>query len=166
MTREGIGSLSGLGLLVIVACTGGGAPNDYSAPEDDDAPLAPGAPADPNAPPASTTNPPFGGVAPPPPGDQPPSGGTSSGGTGGDSGNGGKGGKGGNECPALCNEFAQVCEPTASAAEIAQCVAACDELSGQCFSLLEEFYRCGIENGCMLDACAEQSQDLDDCLGP
>jgi hypothetical protein len=167
MTRKSIGSWSGLGLLAIAACTGGGAANDFGAPESD-APPAPGAPPDPNAPPASTTDAPFGGVAPPP-GNQPPSGGTSAGGTGGtggDSGNGGKGGKGGNNCTALCNETAEACQAGSDAAAIAECVAACDELGGQCFPLLQAYYRCGIENGCMLDACAEQAQNLGDCAGP
>jgi hypothetical protein len=166
MTRKSIGSWSGLGLLVVVACTGGGAPNDFSAPEDD-VPLAPGAPRDPNAPPASTTEPPFGGVAPQPPGDQPPSGGTSNGGTGGMSGNGGNGGTdGGRNCTMLCNDLAQACQAAGDAASIAPCVADCDEVSGRCFPLLQAFYQCGIESGCVFEACAEQAQDLDDCIGP
>src|SRR3982750_211615 len=66
MTRRSLGILSGLGLLVAAACTGGGSPNDIGVGPSDDAPTAPGAPSDPNAPPANREAPPFGGVAPPP----------------------------------------------------------------------------------------------------
>ena len=143
MTRKSIGSLSGLGLLLIVACTGGGGPNDFGAPVGD-APLDPAAPPDPNAPPASTTEPPFGGVAPQPP-NQPPS----------------------DDCTSLCNEIGQACGAN-PAVELAACVSDCKDIQARCFAQTSAWIRCLIANGCTdeTDACDARLRQLRECIDP
>ena len=151
MNRHSIGTICGFGLVVIVACTGGGSPNDFGVGASDDAPTDPGAPSDPNAPPGDPNQPPFGDVAPPgndqPPGGIPP----------------------GTDCTSICNEVARACPGEDS---VAECVQECrEDIPGRCLSQTLTYVRCLIRLGCDLDqddlqACEREVLAYIDCVGP
>jgi hypothetical protein len=141
------GTLGGLALLVVGACTGGGLPNELEVGPSD-APTDPGAPGDPNAPPADPHFPPFGGTAPPGPSVP------GSGATGGD-------------CKSICDDFGLACGEQEDSEAIQECVTTCKDLPERCLSEIAAVFLCYVDNDCDdEDNCDAEALALARCVGP
>lgn len=144
MNRRSISVLCGLGLAV--ACTGGGAPNDFGLGPSDNAPTDPGAPPDPNAPPGNPNDPPFAdGRAT---GDVP-------------------------DCRSLCAEVVGNCGGDFD--DYDECVDDCLDITPACRSRAGTYARCVARNGCNFDqeggqdevvVCEAELVALITCVGP
>jgi hypothetical protein len=138
------GTLLAVGLLVGVACTGSGSPNDFGPGLPDDALTAPGAPSDPNAPPGDGQFPPYGGTAPGVPGE-----GTTS----------------DRDCNKLCNDFARACG-VSDADDTAECIDECAAFPASCIPVVSAYVRCLVESNCAIevDACEGQGIEVGRCV--
>ncbi len=146
MNRRTIGTLCGLGIGIVVACQGGGSPNDFGLGPSDNAPTDPGAPADPNAPPGNPNDPPFSdgtvpGTAP--------------------------------DCGSVCREFAAACADDGDDADdIADiyddCFQDCSEFPTQCRSQSIAVTLCTARNDCDIDIepCQAELAAFINCVGP
>src|SRR5262245_19956119 len=157
MNRRTIHVFCGLGL--VVACQGGGSPNDFGLGPSDNAPTDPGAPGDPgeppgnpNDPPGNPNDPPFGGGSVP---------GSSV------------------DCTSVCNEVHALCPDEDD--DVAECIEDCrTEVPAQCLELAIAFVRCVARNGCTLQdprpqvdpneeipiVCEAELVAYANCLGP
>ncbi len=134
MNRRTIGTLCGL--VIVVACQGGGSPNDFGLGPTDNAPTDPGAPSDPNAPPGNPNDPPFSDTVP----------GSSA------------------DCTTVCNEIVTLC-PDANG-DVNECIRDCNsEIPPQCRNQAIAFVRCIARNGCEFDEPGPQTDPNDPQLG-
>jgi hypothetical protein len=141
MNRRTTGTLCGLAL--VVACQGGGSPNDFGSGPGYNAPTDPGAPSDPNAPPPNPNDPPFSDDVP---GSAP-------------------------SCGSICRDVALLCanEPD----DYDECVRECtSDIPARCLKLAGDLVLCAARNDCNLDLdfggtiCGPEVIAYVNCFGP